>query len=309
MKVWKYNRKQMVDKKLTPSMVDYLIEAGTKIFQTKKGLVVDGMAGPETQKALQLTLPGKGLGYHPTGKGVYIRKLKKLGTPEQLVKQALDVGLSFVVIGSVWQHNWGVPFRTRRFNSRQDLERYSKAFQDAGIEVWVWGYPQPGLEEQFVEAITADALWANAVGILIDPEKPFRKKRHRAGVLIAHIRPKLQDLGLAFGVTSYGSAFYFKDFPYKEFAAIEGTYGSPQVYDNKNNLPTTHTMRSFNSYMDAGYSCIVMSSPGYRKTSSQLKRLLSFHPAGVKGVIFWDWANLRLRKNRHLWEVIKNHSV
>lgn len=316
-----YNRKQMEEGKLLPEWVDLLVEMGAKQFQTEQQLDVDGKVGPQTQERLKLLSEpvapvrpsvGSGLGYFPTGKGVYIRTLKHCGTPEQAVATAKEAGLNFVVIGSIWisRRVWAAGAVVgRRFNKTADLERYSKAFRDAGIEVWVWGYPYPGRERQFVDQMIADALTTGAVGLILDPEKPYRKKHAQADMLMQMLRPEIERLGLALGVTSYGSIWYFKNFPWREFAQIPGTFASPQIYDNDNNFPASHSHKSFRMYQEAGFGEIVMSAPGYNKTTEQWIRLVNRYPAGTRGIIVWDWSNLRLRKWRHLWKAIRDYQV
>jgi hypothetical protein len=194
--------------------------------------------------------------------------------------------------------------RSRWFNSKEDLRVYSEAFWAAGIRVHVWGYPQPGLEKAFFEGMAEIASICRAESILLDPEKPYRKQHAKAveltGLFDAHSVP--------FGVTSYGSAWNFKDFPYKEFSK-GAAYGSPQVYDVGNVFGPSHARRAYDAYAAHGYSPVVMSGPLYNKTAAQFSALLSTFPTESKGVIFWDWANLKLRKNQHLAASLKQLHV
>ena len=319
-----YNAKQIAEGKLIPEMVDYFVTNGIKTFQKANNLVVDGKAGPVTiAKYLELkhtadtmgtsmsnpALPliRRGIGYYPTGKGIYIRDLSTGGKPEELVKLCKDLGFKFVVIGSVWQDRTLGIKHTKRFNTKEELETYGNAFRNAGIEVWVWGYPYPKREEEFINFLIADALFAGAVGVILDPEIPYRKKALQATVLMQMLKSELDNFHLALGVTSYGSVKYFKDFPYEEFARFPGTFGSPQVYDKDNNLPSTHALESFNGYKAAGFKEIVMSGPTFNKTPFQLKKLLFTYPTGTRGVIFWDLANLKA--NKKLYIVIKDYNL
>jgi hypothetical protein len=156
--------------------------------------------------------------------------------------------------------------------------------------------------------MVADALTVKAVGLIVDPEKPYRKRSKEAAQLVELLDVALDEVELAVCVTSYGSVWWFNDFPWQEFAKLDCS-GSPQVYDSKNNLSLDHADKAYEAYERLGFSPIIMSGPGFNKTKAQLKRLLNSYPNTIEGVIFWDWANLRLRKNKHLWDVIRDYRI
>tara|TARA_R100001244_G_scaffold36778_3_gene33650 strand:- start:4807 stop:5757 length:951 start_codon:yes stop_codon:yes gene_type:complete len=304
----KYNRQQRRAGHIPDSYVEELVYLGVCEFQEQHMdvLIQDGKLGPKTLLQLQRSLDPAltiTLDYAPTGKGIYIRHLKSLGHPTALVAQALKHDISFVVIQSIWQdRKVGRPHYVRRPNSKDTLMEYCSAFREAGIEVWLWGYPYPGREHAFCLAAIADAEASNCVGFVLDPEKPYKRKEAAAKALVTAVTKMSKQHYLALGVTSYAATHLHRTFPYKEFSGVG--WGSPQVYDKNNNLGSSYVPNSVNAWEALGWSTIVPSVPAYNKTPLQLKTHLHRLPEATKGVIFWDWKNLTYRKNRRLWDVI-----
>lgn len=306
----KYNREQIRKGNLTQEQVDYLIEDGVRLFQEEQQLTVDGMAGPKTQEALGLLDGDKELKHFPEGKGVYIRSLKDTGHPEAAAKKAESAGLDFVVIGSVWiSRKWylGGAVKVTKMNSVVEIENYSKAFRNRGIKVWLWGYPYPGREQEFERIVADHLIAAQAKGFIVDPEKPYRNNPDAAEKLMTLLTRLCDDLGVGIGFTSYAATWFFKDFPYAVFASFAKVFGSPQVYDNKNNMPDTYAHRAYDSYKEFGFNPIIVSTPGYKKTRRQWRKLVESHPVESKGIIVWDWKNLN--NNPHLWDELTQYTV
>lgn len=309
-----YNRSLLLNGTLRKDQVDYLLDLGTRTFQEKHPpLVVDGFAGPNTRAALDQVLQparmAKGLGYVPRGKGLYVMDLDKVGSPDNLLKMCEVCGFSFVCILSVWQQRrLGVgPVKSGRANSSTDLILYSEALRKHGIEVWVWGYPHPAAIDDFVSSMVDDALRASAVGVIVDPEKPFKGQAVRANVLVDAMLAACKRHDLAAGVTSYAATWIHKDFPYEIFSHLG--WGSPQVYDAQNTMPFTYGTRAVAAYKTAGWKDVVISVAAFNKTPKQLHDLLMNCPPDVPALIFWDYNNLCLSKNKPLWEVIREHTV
>lgn len=310
-KARQYNRRAMEAGLLRDDQADYLLELGTRAFQKNQGLVEDGMAGPKTRGALdQIIVPlqeatRQGLGYVPSGKGIYIRRLSRAAPPYKMVEMCKQNDISFVCVLSTWQERrWHGKVTSRKANSVEDLTEYGEVLKKAGIEVWVWGYPHPSMVPEFVESCAEDAGLINAVGIILDPEKPFKGKHQEADVLVNLMIDACREHDLAAGFTSYAATWWHKTLPYSIFAELPG-FGSPQVYDNQNSMGASYAAKAVATYHELGWQDIVISAPAYNKTPDQLRHLLNTYPR-VPALIFWDWDNLNLKKYQNLWTVIRD---
>lgn len=254
----------------------------------------------------------------PTGVGLYIRTLstRTHGTPDQAAKKAADNGISFVAILACWQDKLG----HREPHSTVTLARYAHAFKRAGVDVWLWGFPKAGSEEQFVESFQrlTRACDGYISGWLFDPEVFYKWRQRGAGgdhggtmrtgrkeysifarplnapEPVIRERAKLlmsstldaMDESLGLGVTSYGATWFHDNFPWSEFGGHG--WGSPQLYS----APKDMIDRGIQSYRDYGWDTIIPSVPTFGDKSGRLldDHLHDFIDGNdIHGIIAWSW--------------------
>lgn len=312
-----FNRSQIKSGKLKDEHIDHLIEVGATVVQQHAGITVDGKVGDNTLAAINNILhprpappPPVAIPVHvnikPVGKALYIRRLTELGKPAELARQAKWAGLSWIAIESTWQDTGIFGVRTGRPNKRSVIAEYAAAFRAEGIEVWVWGYPYPGHEDAFADSMKLDCEAAQAKGLLIDPEKPYKDHPTQATDLVKRLEYVCKKNHWGLGITSYAATWAHKTFPFKQFANSVA-WGSPQVYDKDNNQGPGYAARAVKAWEDLGFGPLVMSGPVYNKTPAQLRAHLATFPKHIDAVVFWDWKNLTVRRNLGLWDVLREY--
>lgn len=220
----------------------------------------------------------------PRGVGVYVRRLGRsvYGTPSQAASSAADHGLAFVAMPAIWQDHRG----EFDLNPRAEEEEYAAAFREAGVDVWVWAYPNLGHARPFCEQLVGHARRLGACGVLPDVERAFKRHpvatRRLMELLIDHL-----DESLGLGVTSYGRL------DWHGLEALEN-YGwlSPQVYT----VPPEAARASIRSWMlDASGAPrpeihMVPSVPTFGpQAEGRLGAYLGAFEDLCQGVIAWSW--------------------
>ena len=227
----------------------------------------------------------------PTGMGVYLRALTSdYGTPAQAAKLAASNGVRFVALMGPWLDDSGA----KRLRPKNLDAQFGKAFRDVGIDVHVWGYPDAGREDEFVDAMTAHVEATGACGVLLDPEKPYKGKPKAVQELIAKTFDAL-DESIMFGVTSFGRL---------DWHQLEGLRGqgwsSPQIY-----TVTAEAGRKAIASWDAPGAHIVPSVPAYGPNSEgALAAYLGAMEDLAKGYIVWSWPQI----SKLEWATIKRWS-
>lgn len=301
----RYNQGQIEQGNLSDQDIEYLLALGAAYFQSEKDLVIDGKVGPNTQKALEEERENdpqevpKGL---PSGKGMFIRSLSHTGrSAQEAVGWALDHGLDWVVIQRITQFE----DKDSTFLNGTKLESYSKAFREAGIQVWVWGWPTPSKIDEFVRVMYEAVDTAQATGMVLDPEAPWIGTKGPALDLMSLLLEEAGKRGTLVGMTSYGAPWSFETFPWEEFRSAH--FGMPQVYDSKNNLPEDYPEQSLQAWKDLGYSILLPISAAYNKTPEQMEDLLERTPTPVGALSWWDWFNANQAPER--WDVISAFEI
>lgn len=269
----------------------------------------------------------------PNGIGIYLRGLsqKKHGTPKQAAKKAKDNGVSFVAIMSIWQDKHNGKDRTLYSNGRDAsiIAKYADAFANAGIEVWLWGFPAAGREEQYINRLVdvSTVCDDNIDGWIHDPELPYKWKSSRrskslgmrrqpeyTGKIVApegspvhrkngaerlvNLSLDALDKSMGLGITSYGMAPGHRNFPWKEFGGVG--FGSPQLYS----VGPKDIDRGIRAWRDHGWRTIIPSVPAFGKNSgAHMHDHLSNFVDGdedINGFLFWSWRQIR----RDEWRIL-----
>lgn len=297
-----YNTGQAESGALTRDHIDYLLALGAAAFQEEQGLYVDGQAGPKTQEALDKVLSPPfqpvpaGI---PSGKGMFVRSLSHAGTPEEMVATMQANGLTWVCVQRLWQYE---EKDTKLLNSGDQMKSYADAVHQAGLGFWVWGYPVPGKENEFVDTLFDAFDYAEAQGVIIDPEIEYKDTEGTGTTLMTKMLMEAGQRGTFVGVSSFGAPWNFKTFPWAEFACAH--FGVPQIYDSKNTQGLDYGRRSTEAWMEHGFRVVIPASAAYNKTQDQAAILLSGTPTNQGAIIWWDWYNAT--ENPDLWPVIRD---
>jgi hypothetical protein len=269
------------------------------------------------------------------GTGLYLRRLSTRihGTPEQAAKKAADHNLSFVALMGVWQEYRKGEFDQSNLNLRASrLKRYSEAFQEAGVDVWLWGYPWGGHEEAFVEGMLEADQQALSSGWLLDPELGY-KWGHRSDKARTNMRKQpeairgvnpngtrdereeqatrlmnlSEEAAKNLGVTSYGLAKWHPNFPWKQFLSHDSApILSPQLYSIspayvRKGIRDWHELAS--DFDRERTMCASIPTYGVNSNSKLDEHLAAFDDS-VDGFIGWSW----LQTNRKEWDILKKYA-
>jgi hypothetical protein len=240
----------------------------------------------------------------PQGCGMYVMDLSVAhqGTPLQAAQRAKNAGLNFVALEACWQNSADehTPVNTL------DLDDYGAAFAEAGIDVWVWGYPWGSPEQitRFVARMREAARSAKATGILLDPELGF--KDERAPFMRDLLEQTIDSLdeGLGLGFSSYGLTSVHKDFPWQ----LAGGYGwgSPQLYTV--GLPIARS--AIKQWREIGWFHLIASVPTFGPNSGpNLAAYASSIAEHTEGVCFWQWRGTDKEEWRAIEAVAKRYQT
>lgn len=287
---------------------EFLFDVGVRSFQQREKLEPDGIIGPATLAALEAGLgrsPATQPHRCPRGKGMFIRALAHTGTPQRAVAQAKKVGLRWVAIQRCWQYT---DRPTQRLNGAS-LARYASAFQAAGIDVWLWGFPVPGKHEEFNGLLLDSAREVRARGVIVDAEKPFRAARTRSAAtkLMSILLDAAHADNLAVGFTSYGAPDHHPKFPWKSFAGAD--FGIPQIYEATGQAPFSpdYPRRAVERWRALGFRAIVPASAAYHHSLDGMRDLLRRTPVPDEALVWWDWYNCSRATGR--WSIVQSYSV
>jgi len=167
---------------------------------------------------------------YPRGQGAFVRNLKADGAPSpaEFAARAKALGMRWLALlaevrgdkqaSGIWD---------------SELPAYARDLQAAGVEVWLWGWPAPADQVEFVADMKRQLERTGARGVIVDAEGPYvgdsLSKREAAAALARG----MATLGVPWGVTSFGGGPRFfgrKAFPWLEFSAA-ADFGMPQIYD------------------------------------------------------------------------------
>lgn len=243
----------------------------------------------------------------PQGKGMFQRVWKHMGkTPQAAAQHIIEHGIKWVALQRVWQY--ANPNDDKRYNGSDyggyPSKEWVAAIVEAGAQPWIWGWPHPGRQDDFVRLMGQTAEEWGAVGIIADCEAPWYEEGD-TGEDAEELIDGLQETGLPVGVTSYGAPWNFPGLPWSEF--VRADFGVPQIYDSNNNQSDNYPARSVDKWTELGFKAIVPASAAYNKTESQMCDLLRRTPTPENAIVWWDWYNANGAAYR--WDVIKEYTL
>jgi hypothetical protein len=186
-------------------------------------------------------------------KGVFITaetlSSRVMRSPLQSIKKALWADIGYVVIEACWQGppKGGTASKPLMRKTNINLLReYVRAFRIAGLNVYLWGHPWPGLADKFSDYITTTAVDLGASGVVMFPGWGYLSKgdKGKYGLQAKYLTNKMMkeskrmDLQLGFTnnwmpneTYTYGTArgimnqqIKYKDsFPYACFTNVDWT--------------------------------------------------------------------------------------
>lgn len=243
----------------------------------------------------------------PQGKGMFQRVWKHMGqTPEVAAQNCVANGITWVAIQRLWQYptpsddNW---YNGNGYNGHSRAQ-WMSALVDAGVQPWIWGWPVPGRENDFVSAMIETAEQWGAVGIIVDAESPWYQNGNKS-VEATRLMEGLMASGLPIGFTSYGAPWNFSGMPWTEFSSAD--FGVPQIYDSSNNQADEYPTRSVDTWKELGFKHVVPASAAYNKTETQMVDLLARTPTPDGAIMWWDWYNANQVSYR--WPVIRDYTI
>lgn len=221
----------------------------------------------------------------PSGIGIYLRNLTpKYGTPEKAAKKCADHGVSFVALMGPWLDDTG----EKRLRPKTIDAEFGQAMAEEDVDVWVWGYPDAGKENAFVESMVTYAKTCGAVGLLLDPEKSYKGNPRAVDQLISTTLDAL-DESLDLGVTSFGRL------DWHNLPGLKGVgWSSPQLYT----VSSDACRKAIATWQVPG-AHIVPSVPAYGPNSEgELDVYLEAMHDLVKGYIVWSWPQISAQEWR-----------
>lgn len=219
----------------------------------------------------------------PQGKGIFVQSVElatKGGNAESLAQRAKDLGLDWIALLVIWQHD----DRDRIYTQ---VESAIAACRRLGIDVWLWGWPEsaPSRIDKFV-AFTANLVHTQPVkGFLINAEKPFYGKAAAARDLCTELKAAMQ--GEPIGLSSYGPPYFHPKFPWAPFAEI-CDYGAPQIYDSKHTLGAKYPSQCMAGWRKVGFANLVPTlGASNHHTAAQMKDMIERTPR-APAIMWWD---------------------
>ena len=237
---------------------------------------------------------------HPTGKGMFVQTVSratKEGTPQALAEFARDLGMEWVALLCIWQHD----DRDRIYHQTQEA---ADALNSMGIDVWVWGWPEtaPGRIARFADVMAQSARDCAAVGLILNVEAPFYGKRagepkHKAAALELMGEMCAKVPAAPIGLSSYGARFWHKSsFPWYELSRY-CDFGMPQIYDVHEKHGSDYPERCVDSWLELFDVVCPTLAASKRATPREMQDKISQTPLSP-AVSWWDANHLRYSSAR-----------
>lgn len=225
----------------------------------------------------------------PLGKGIFVQSVEGAtgeGTAQALANRAVSLKLSWVTLLVIWQHS----DRDRIYKL---VEEASAACRAAGIEVWLWGWPErkPARRTVFIDTMRRMLEQTKARGIMINAERPYYGYAKEAAALASELRNAFGSQ-ISIGLSSYGLPDFHPRFPWSAFAPI-CDFGMPQIYDSDHNDGPKYPQRCITSWTKKGYKQLVPTwGASKAHTSAQMREFIERTPK-QPGCCWWDMNWLR----------------
>lgn len=277
-------------------MTPHLIKQLLSMFRQPPPSICDVM--PEEPGRMGFT--PEAIARVPRGKGIFVQTVQratKKGTPEALAEFAEDLGLDWVALLCIWQHD----DRDRMYSETTEAAAACRAND---IDVWVWGWPEtaPARIERFASVMAERQKECEADGVIINVEAPYYGKRkgqpkHRAAAmeLMGELRAKMP--GVPIGLSSYGARFWHRSsFPWKELAD-RCDFGLPQVYDVHEKHGSGYPERCVDSWLELFEVVCPTLAASKRATPREMGDKLNQTPLSP-AVSWWDMNHVRYSEAR-----------
>ena len=223
----------------------------------------------------------------PKGKGVWVHTVKHAKTPAQMIENLKRIGADYVLLATVWQKEDG---RTVRY-SPQNIPRYAEALREAGIDVWLWGWPDSSKKriDTFVSEVVPIWEASKASGFVLDMEDQWNK-RHDSNA--RYLITQLRKHGPV-GVTTYGGGpANVPNFPWKAIAQ-ESDFGMPQIYTELSKYGEGYPERAVTRYVDAGFRGVVpVLSAAPKRNRAYMDAYQAHTPLPEDSVSYWHYHHL-----------------
>lgn len=228
----------------------------------------------------------------PKGKGVFLRAYSHAETPEKLVALLKKMGMTFVFLPITWQRPGG----NHRDYTKGEAA-YVEALKKAGIEIWVWGWPEPAYAQDFVDVMMAAKDRTGARGIVVNAEKPFYGEDDAARYLASALRTE------TWALSSYGGGpRNHPGFPWEQFLDFGPVIGMPQLYATPGKFGEGYYQRGVDDWAQVGYSDITptLSATDNHTPQQMAREAYLTGLTGVQGVSYWDyyWAELSDKRQK-----------
>jgi len=200
------------------------------------------------------------------------------------------------------------------------IGEYVNAFEDQGIDVWLWGYlvglDWLGRSQALMEAQkTVELCQAlSPAGWIIDAEAEYKRKNTAgcANTYLTHLRTAMPDLSI--GLCSYRFPSVHPEFPWRPF--LGGTTGCdfhmPQVYWAEAHNPAAQLVRSCGELKALKDIPIVPVGAAYTEGGWEptVPEMDAFHAQvlklGLPAESWWEWYFATVRRPQ-FWATIKSH--
>lgn len=225
----------------------------------------------------------------PVGKGVYVRSsgAKHIGgSPDVAVARLRWLGCQWAALSLVWQKSDGT---TKRYFVGDTLTRYAAALASAGIQVWVWGWPEAKRVQAFADEVRSALAVPGVRGVIVNAEKPMYRAYSETEWLCTELRRQCDTTQKALGVVTYGGGPAFHPaFPWQQWAQV-CDFGQPEIYDMDNSLGLSYPARAVESYLRVGFRHVVpLWGASNLHTPEQMRLIINRTPIVDAAAGWWD---------------------
>jgi hypothetical protein len=232
----------------------------------------------------------------PKGKGLFVRTVDSVGGVDRVVQWTKWAGVSWLCVQFIWQYD-NIYEADRLYNLNRFAALRDKAAQ-AGIALWLWGYPNQMGVSRFGDALATAQSLAQAEGVILDPESSWYNQTGHATALVQVSREAVA--GKPVGVTSYGYPPYHPSFPWSQFAAA-ADFGVPQVYKGVEIGPDYQKL-GVEAYQALGFKAVIPALAAYDFGPAEMLAIYERTPRPDGAVIWWDMYHLDQMPQR--WSAI-----
>lgn len=257
------------------------------------------------------------VGMMPSGKGMYIWLLNRIGTPQSVATELNDAGYRWVAIKL--QNGLIISDGSKREADFLKIPQpYIAAIRAVGIKVFGWGYVYLNGDNQVLGEITAtlDAIrYYQVDGWIINAEQEAKCSgdRTRSNKLSSRYVSNLRAMlgGYPLGFTTYRYLALHPEFPWDPF--FDGCdYAMPQVYwlDAHNPRGQLNTcIQQYHAHTRDFPILPIGSAYPYGSWSPTLDDLDQFYQAvQMFELPAWSWWEYRYAQlNPAWWSVLKSH--